>query len=112
VFVSTDNADQEFDKLDGVIRVWTRKYLENCDGIGPHAMRHILATHIIKTTLGNYFLAAQALHDRPITVEKNYAQFLPRYANAGRFESYSQSMNLLKQPIRKHRKVDLEELLS
>ena len=96
VFVSTDHPDQEFDKLDVVVRNWTEKYVENCQGIGPHAVRHIVATHIIKTTLGNFFLAATALHDNPITVKRSYAQFLPRYADRGRFESYSASTQLLK----------------
>jgi hypothetical protein len=96
VFVSTDHPDQEFDKLDVVVRNWTEKYVENCQGIGPHAVRHIVATHIIKTTLGNFFLAATALHDNPITVKRSYAQFLPRYADRGRFESYSGSTQLLK----------------
>jgi hypothetical protein len=96
VFVSTDHPNQEFDKLDVVVRNWTEKYVENCQGIGPHAVRHIVATHIIKTTLGNFFLASMALHDNPITVKRNYAQFLPHYADRGRFESYNGSTQLLK----------------
>jgi hypothetical protein len=96
VFVSTDHPDREFDKLDVVVRNWTEKYVENCQGIGPHSFRHIVATHIIKATLGNFFLAARALHDSPITVERDYAHILPRYADRGRFESYSGSTQLLK----------------
>ena len=100
VFVSTDNPNREFDGLDRVVRVWTKKYIGGCPGIGPHSFRHIVATHIIKTTLGNYFLAAQALHDHPVTVQKCYALFLPSYADSGRIESYSASMKLLKAPRR------------
>lgn len=96
VFVSTDHPDREFDKLDVVVRKWTEKYVESCQGVGPQSFQHIVATHIIKTTLGNYFLAARALHDSPITVERSYAHFLPRYADRGRFESYSASTQLLK----------------
>lgn len=96
VFVSTDHPDREFDKLDGVVRTWTKRYLENCAGIGPHHIRHIVATHIVKTTLGNYFLAAIALHDSVTTVKKSYDQFLPSYGDAGRLESYRLSMSLLK----------------
>jgi hypothetical protein len=57
--------------LDVVVRNWTD--VESCQGVGPQSFRHIVATHIIKTTLGNYFLAARALHDSPITVERSYA---------------------------------------
>jgi hypothetical protein len=100
VFVSTDNPNREFEGLDRVVHTWTKRYLEGCPGVGPHSFRHIVATHIIKTTLGNYFLAAQALHDHPMTVQKSYAHFLPSYADAGRIESYSGSMKLLKAPRR------------
>jgi hypothetical protein len=100
VFVSTDDPDREFERLDRVVRMWTKRNVEGCPGIGPQSFRHIVATHIIKTTLGNYFLAAQALHDHPLTVQKRYAQFLPSYADAGRIESYSGSMKLLKAPRR------------
>ncbi len=100
VFVSTDNPNREFEGLDRVVHTWTKRYLVGCPGVGPHSFRHIVATHIIKTTLGNFFLAAQALHDNPITVQESYAHFLPSYADAGRIESYSGSMKLLKAPRR------------
>src|SRR5271168_2289048 len=41
-------------------------------------------------------VSARALHDRPITIERNYTHILPRYADAGRFEFYSASTQLLK----------------
>jgi hypothetical protein len=59
-------------------------------------MRHIVATHIIKTTDGNYILAALALHDKPATVEASYAHLLTKYGDLGRQKSYGPSMALLK----------------
>lgn len=44
---------------------------------GPHAVRHIIATHIMKTT-GNLHLAAWAIQDSVRTVEQYYARFFPR----------------------------------
>lgn len=43
---------------------------------GPHAVRDIVATHIIKRT-GSYELAAYALCDSVQTVKEHYARFLP-----------------------------------
>jgi hypothetical protein len=100
VFVSTDHPDREFDMLDRVVRTWTKRYLENCLGVGPNSLRHIVATHILKTTFGNIYLAAIALHDHEITVKKNYDHVLTRYADAGRFESYSGSTKILREATR------------
>ncbi len=44
---------------------------------GPHAVRHVIATHIVKTT-GNLSLAAWAIQDSVKTIEKYYARFFPR----------------------------------
>lgn len=43
---------------------------------GPHAVRHIIATHLVKTE-GDLYLAAWALQDALSTVEAHYAHFLP-----------------------------------
>lgn len=43
---------------------------------GVHAVRHIVATHIVKTE-GDLYVAAFALQDSPRTIERHYARFLP-----------------------------------
>jgi hypothetical protein len=49
----------------------TRRYFVGTPGFGTQAMRHIVATAIIKKS-GSIVRAAKALHDRPETVEKHY----------------------------------------
>jgi integrase len=51
----------------------TRRYLYGCPGVGPHAMRHIVATAILKASPNDWAAAAWALHDREETVRKHYA---------------------------------------
>ena len=48
---------------------------------GPHAVRDILATHILKST-GSYILASYAIQDAPSTLQRYYAQFLPENKSA------------------------------
>jgi signal transduction histidine kinase len=43
---------------------------------GPHAVRDVLATHLLKTT-GSYELASFAIQDSMESVMKHYARFLP-----------------------------------
>ena len=52
----------------------TRTYLSEVapKGFGPHAFRHIIATHYLKRHPGNYPLVAQILHDTLDTVMENY----------------------------------------
>lgn len=51
----------------------TERYLHGCPGVGPHAMRHIVATAILKASPNDWATAAWALHDREETVKKHYA---------------------------------------
>lgn len=51
----------------------TRRYLHECVGVGPHSMRHIVATAILKQSPNDWNAAAWALHDREETVRKHYA---------------------------------------
>lgn len=51
----------------------TKKYLHKCPGVGPHAVRHIVATSILKAAPNDWAAAAWALHDREETVKKHYA---------------------------------------
>jgi len=43
---------------------------------GPHAVRHVVATHLVVTT-GDLYVAAWALQDALSTTDKHYARFLP-----------------------------------
>lgn len=43
---------------------------------GPHVVRDVLATHVIKKT-ASYDLAAYAIQDTPEVVKSYYARFLP-----------------------------------
>lgn len=51
----------------------TKKHLHGCPGVGPHAMRHLVATSILKASPNDWSTAAWALHDHEDTVRKNYA---------------------------------------
>lgn len=51
----------------------TRLYLQGCPGVGPHAMRHIVATSILKSNPNDWAGAAMALHDKEETVRSHYA---------------------------------------
>lgn len=51
----------------------TRKYLWKSDGIGIHAVRHLVATGILKTDSGDIKTAALVLHDTEATVAKAYS---------------------------------------
>lgn len=53
--------------------ILTSRYLHGCPGVGPHAMRHIVATAILKASPNDWAAAAWALHDREETVRKHYA---------------------------------------
>lgn len=43
---------------------------------GPHSVRDVLATHILKQT-GSYEQASYAIQDTPETVAQHYGRFLP-----------------------------------
>jgi len=44
---------------------------------GPHSVRDVLATHVLKTT-GSYEQASYAIQDTPATVQSHYGRFLPQ----------------------------------
>ncbi|WP_421729183.1 hypothetical protein [Brevundimonas sp.] len=61
----------------GILNPWTGRGL--VDGLlphGPHTIRSIVATQILKTT-GSIHLAAFAIQDHPVTVQKYYIRYLP-----------------------------------
>lgn len=44
---------------------------------GPHSVRDVLATHVLKTT-GSCEQASYAIQDTPVTVQAHYGRFLPQ----------------------------------
>lgn len=44
---------------------------------GPHSVRDVLATHVLKRT-GSYEQASYAIQDTPATVAAHYGRFLPQ----------------------------------
>lgn len=83
VFVSSENPNVEWEGLDRRYAILTKRYVPGCPGVGPHAIRHIVATSIIIKT-GDFLLAADTLHDKPATVEKHYAHLLASVGDRGR----------------------------
>lgn len=71
VFVSACSPDREWEGLNRRFEILTKKYFTACQGTGPHAMRHIVATALIKRT-GSFAAAALVLHDREDTVRAHY----------------------------------------
>ena len=62
----------------GVRNPWTgRGAIEGLLPHGPHKVRDVLATHVLKQT-GSYEQASYAIQDTPKTVAQHYGRFLPR----------------------------------
>lgn len=76
VFVSSKAGDREWADLNRRYQALTRKYVHNCNGFGPHSIRHIVATGILKAS-GSVAAAALVLFDREDTVRKFYARLIP-----------------------------------
>lgn len=56
----------------------TKRFLHRCPGVGPHSMRHLVATSILKQCPGDWHVAAETLHDEVETVREHYARFVKR----------------------------------
>lgn len=85
--VTINNTNYSESSFSRMIRNFTKLYIcyhkfknepgiENLQPHGPHSLRDIIATHVIKKT-GSFALAAMAIHDSEQTVRKHYARFLP-----------------------------------
>jgi transcriptional regulator with XRE-family HTH domain len=74
LFVSSESGikNQPWQSLNRHVETLTRKYLMQCPGVGPHVVRHLVATGIIKKT-GEYSTAALVLHDEEDTIKKSYS---------------------------------------
>lgn len=75
VFVSVKQPAGEWTSLSRHFASLTRRYFERCPGVGVHCMRHIVATHLIKTT-GSFWAAAEVLNDREYTVRAYYGHLV------------------------------------
>jgi hypothetical protein len=73
VFVSSTSRTGPWKNLARHFAVLTRRYFVGCPGVGPHSMRHIVATSILKQRPNDWETAAWMLHDKVATVQKNYA---------------------------------------
>ena len=72
LFVSSVQSDGPWYSLRRRFAILTRAYMAGCPGVGPHAMRHIVATSILKQRPNDWAAAAWALHDLEETVKKHY----------------------------------------
>ncbi len=83
LFVSSKacNGNGPWDHLNRRIESLTAKFLMQCPGVGPQAVRHIVATAIVKAA-GEYNTAALVLHDEEETVKTAYAHLLPEDGHA------------------------------
>ncbi|GAA0202732.1 hypothetical protein GCM10009081_17380 [Brevundimonas nasdae] len=62
----------------GIRNPWTgRGAIEGLLPHGPHSVRDVLATHVLKVT-GSYEQASYAIQDTPKTVADHYGRFLPQ----------------------------------
>jgi len=60
----------------GIYNPWTgRGAIEGLRPHGPHSMRHVIATHLVKTV--GIDAAAGALFDTADTIDKHYGHYLP-----------------------------------
>lgn len=73
LFLSSDSPSGPWASLARHFATLTKRYLLGCPGVGPHSMRHIVATSILKARPNDWATAAWALHDKEETVRKNYA---------------------------------------
>lgn len=63
----------DVDNLSRQVKKRSQQFLPGCPGLGPHGVRHIVATDYIKNNPNGFQVAADILHDRLDTVMKHYA---------------------------------------
>jgi hypothetical protein len=86
VFVASENPNQPWKSLGRRFAALTKRFVPGCPGVGPHSIRHIVATAIIMAG-GGVELAASTLHDRVETVRRHYALLLASHGDRGRKET-------------------------
>jgi hypothetical protein len=78
------------------INLLTKRYLWKCNGVGPHAFRHIVATAILKAPLGTTKTAALVLNDKESTVEAAYSGLVSRDGNEQMFKLLDSSFKRMR----------------
>jgi integrase len=73
VFMSVRRPKEAWDRPEAAVRAVTRRYVKGCTGLGPHSLRHLVATTFLKLAPGQYQHVALLLHDELETVNKHYA---------------------------------------
>jgi hypothetical protein len=73
-----ENEDGVSEFLAQAFRKRTRNLLPGCNGFGPHNARHLVATEYLKNEIGGIEVVSAVLHDKPETVRKHYAKYLPQ----------------------------------
>jgi integrase len=73
VFMSLRRPKQAWTRPEQAIRSFTRTYVPGCMGLGPHSLRHLVATTFLKRFPEQYQLVALLLHDELETVMKHYS---------------------------------------
>lgn len=71
IFVGTMDPERVWNYLPDAFFDITTKYFVGTPGFRPHAMRHITATALVKST-GGFTAAALVLHDKESTVRQHY----------------------------------------
>jgi integrase len=79
IFVGTGDPERIWKNLSDEFANVTATYFSDTPGFRIHAMRHIVATALVKET-GGFVAAALALHDMEETVRKHYGRFQVRDA--------------------------------
>jgi integrase/transcriptional regulator with XRE-family HTH domain len=75
LFLSSNHArhNRPWEGISSRIQILTRRYIDNCPGFGPHAIRHLVATAWLRKHPGEFLSVAELLHDNLTTVLENYA---------------------------------------
>ncbi|OMY93564.1 hypothetical protein AQ932_19795 [Burkholderia pseudomallei] len=63
---------RKHESLEKVVQKITKRYVPQVDSLGPHAIRHLVATDFLSKAPGNFRRVAQLLHDTLETVLKHY----------------------------------------
>lgn len=82
-----DEEGEYWEGLSATVRKIARKYIPGSDGIGTHAIRHLVATDWLRNYPGDYLTLAELLNDRIETVIENYAH-LKKDDSFSRYEEH------------------------